>query len=190
MMAVEIPKNRNQWIVFIIKYASSIVLLIGAFFQYYDMASDLLQGLTKHQRIEKESQFLLWEKNKECYRTAQPYIFQSDKKENIRIVLCKSADIYVEIGFPDPNIPPISRWIEIKRSTKSSFNLQIFDNLNAQSIRNIPVENLASSIEICRGVTDEYAWNIKKYSGNVCWETRVYFKLQNIERFEVKCQCP
>lgn len=189
-MPIVPPKNRNQWIIFVVKYASSIVLLIGAFFQYYEMAADLIQGLTKHERLEKESQFLLWEKNKECYRTASPYIFQSDKKENIRIVLCKTADIYVEIGFPDPNTQPISKWIEIKRNQKSAFNLQIFNSLNAQNIRNLPSETLASSIELCRGANDEYAWNIKKYPGNVCWETRVYYKQQNIERFEVKCQCP
>lgn len=160
---MESPKTTRQWIIFSVKNASMIVLLLGALWNYGEIIYDGISGTDRGQRQEQERQLSLWSKNKECLKN-KPESFETDKKEMIQLLLCpKTASLLVEIVPPDVKLST-SKWIELNRVEEHTSLFSLY----AQEIQR--VRNGSVTIELCRYSDDKFLTIIRKID-NVCWIT-------------------
>lgn len=165
----ENPKTTKDWVIFTIKNASMIVVLLGALWNYGEIGYDFFTGTNKAERQELELQLSLWRKNKQCLKN-KPQSFETDKKEIIQLLLCKNtSSLLIEIIPPDENLST-TKWIELRSTKEEKSSFIFFDELMAQDIRKM--DNHLP--EFCRFVHNDILYIVRRISERcVVYETNL-----------------
>jgi hypothetical protein len=175
---METPKSTKDWIVFFIKYASAVTLLIGALWNYGEIIYSGITGTSSASRLFEQKQLELWMKNKECL-IQQPERFETDKRELIELLLCqKTATILITVIPPDVN-KRTSTWVELIREDK---NAGVFE-LNAQVKK---VNQGSVTVEMCRYMQNN-TFNIIRKVDNRC--VKEVKRLDTGEDYKVVIDC-
>jgi len=175
---LETPQNKKDWIVFAIKNASMIVLLLGALWNYGEIVYDVFSGTNKAQRQEQETQLVLWRKNKECLKQ-QPDSFETEKKEVIQLLLCpKTTSLLVEVIPPDASLST-AKWIELQKKENSASLFSLYADIRK-------VKNGTVTIELCRFTTNSFL-NIIRKTDSSCFNTVTNLSTGERRMIDVDC---
>ena len=169
-----IPKTFGGWVVFFFTVIGPSLTIIGTGFKEIGFTVyDLINNSSKEKRLEQEVQNNLWIKNKNCYRSTEPYNFITENKEKLSIIVCaESGDLYVELMPKDPKLPIVHRWIEIPRydikNKPMSFINFIHSDLSAEGKRFTFLKRESEKQILCREVFDSYVIEIRKNNDESC----------------------
>ena len=176
-----IPKTITEWIVFIV---INMTALTGAFKIGIEL-KDAYFGESEESRMEERIQNNLWIKNKDCYRDTKPYVFTTERSENLSIVICKSSgDIYFELVPRNSINEMVHKWIEIPRKEPLSFFL--FTELKANEATILNQRSFSEKEILCRKINETYIVEIRKLSDNSCHKVIKWFN-GKIETSDIKC---
>lgn len=129
-------KTLKEWISFIVLHPTLLIAILpflGASFPFlYNFSVATLSGQSISQYNESIRYAELTKKNIICFRTNKPVTFTTENKKIIKFLTCpKTGDMHFDIYYPDPNIPPVFRWIEIAKNGRSASVFTITAELHA-----------------------------------------------------------
>lgn len=184
-----IPKTVGGWIVFFFTVVGPSLTIIGSGLREVGFTVyDLMNNSSKEKRLEQEVQNNLWIKNKECYKSSDPYTFITERKEKLSILVCPdSGDLYVELSPKDPKLPITHRWIEIPRLKPVSFLDTISFELKAEAVkRHTSLKRILEKEIICREVYDSFVIEVRKNDNDSCILVKKWYSGE-LETREIKC---
>jgi hypothetical protein len=173
-----IPKTVGGWIVFTFTVILPALAVAGSGLKEVGfMAYDIINNTSKEKRIEQEIQNNLWIKNKQCYKDMEPYVFLTENKEKLALVVCPdSGDLYVELMPKDPKLPITHKWIEIPRVKPVAFNL-FTSELMAQTKQHTFLQRQITPEKgiLCRTAYQKFIIEVRKYEDESCVLIKKYF---------------